>query len=252
MRKYNRNELKYFQKYNCRLRNISDIFKIEDPLITLLEISEETIRHMHFEQEILYVIKGNGKVVSDKNTLHISDGDIISIDNLEKHKIINSSKKTMLHIHSIVPTNLNKENYQNKKLNNLDANYYSKKSTELIISTPPTPNGNLHLGHLGGPYLRADIFRRIKSLEGVEAIHITGSDDYQSYIPFFVKNKNTESFLNSNNFQINDSLKRMSINLHSYSKPSEDPYYSSNIQKIFKVLFDKGFIIKREDSLLFL
>ena len=31
-----------------------------------------------------------------------------------------------------------------------------------VFSTPPTPNGDLHLGHLSGPYLGADVFVRFQ------------------------------------------------------------------------------------------
>ena len=50
-----------------------------------------------------------------------------------------------------------------------------------VFSTPPTPNGDLHLGHLSGPYLGADVFVRFQRMNGVTAWHLTGSDDFQSY-----------------------------------------------------------------------
>lgn len=30
----------------------------------------------------------------------------------------------------------------------------------LVTATPPTTNGDLHLGHLSGPYLGADVYTR--------------------------------------------------------------------------------------------
>ncbi|MFL6534778.1 MAG: class I tRNA ligase family protein, partial [Pseudomonas sp.] len=30
----------------------------------------------------------------------------------------------------------------------------------IVTITPPTPNGDLHIGHLAGPFLSADIFTR--------------------------------------------------------------------------------------------
>ena len=38
----------------------------------------------------------------------------------------------------------------------------------LITATPPTPNGDLHVGHLSGPYLGADVHRRYLEMRGVE------------------------------------------------------------------------------------
>ena len=40
----------------------------------------------------------------------------------------------------------------------------------------------MHLGHLSGPYLGADVYVRFLRASGHEAYHLTGSDDYQSYV----------------------------------------------------------------------
>ena len=34
-----------------------------------------------------------------------------------------------------------------------------------VFSTPPTPNGDLHLGHLSGPYLGADVYVRFQRMQ---------------------------------------------------------------------------------------
>ena len=48
----------------------------------------------------------------------------------------------------------------------------------LITSALPYGNGPLHFGHLAGAYLPADIYTRHKKLSGVNAIHISGSDEH--------------------------------------------------------------------------
>lgn len=52
----------------------------------------------------------------------------------------------------------------------------------LIIGPPPTPNGDLHIGHIAGPYMSADVMRRFARLEGREALFVTGTDDSQTYV----------------------------------------------------------------------
>ena len=51
-----------------------------------------------------------------------------------------------------------------------------------VFSSPTTPNGDLHLGHLGGPYLGADVYTRFQRMNGATVYHIAGSDDFQSYV----------------------------------------------------------------------
>ncbi|SNR74644.1 class I tRNA ligase family protein [Puniceibacterium sediminis] len=52
----------------------------------------------------------------------------------------------------------------------------------LIIAPPPTPNGDLHVGHLCGPYFGADVFRRYLTLRGHTCITALSVDVNQSYV----------------------------------------------------------------------
>ena len=42
----------------------------------------------------------------------------------------------------------------------------------------PYANGSLHLGHITGCYLPADIFTRYCRLKGYDAVHICATDDF--------------------------------------------------------------------------
>jgi methionyl-tRNA synthetase len=52
----------------------------------------------------------------------------------------------------------------------------------LITATAPTPNGPLHVGHLSGPYLAADIAARAARAQGHEVITLCGLDPHQNYV----------------------------------------------------------------------
>ncbi|WP_039455603.1 class I tRNA ligase family protein [Candidatus Jidaibacter acanthamoebae] len=52
----------------------------------------------------------------------------------------------------------------------------------IVAASPPTPNGKLHLGHIGGPYLASDVFTRLNRLIGEEVIYISGIDGYLNYV----------------------------------------------------------------------
>lgn len=54
--------------------------------------------------------------------------------------------------------------------------------TDVIFTPPPTPNGGLHVGHLSGPYLRADLNRRLLGAVGGTAAHVSHIDNYQTYV----------------------------------------------------------------------
>ncbi|MFH7617964.1 class I tRNA ligase family protein, partial [Pseudomonas syringae group genomosp. 7] len=44
------------------------------------------------------------------------------------------------------------------------------------------PNGELHIGHIAGPFLAADVFTRDHRQRGHECVLISYSEDYQSYM----------------------------------------------------------------------
>lgn len=53
-----------------------------------------------------------------------------------------------------------------------------KNERILVTSALPYANGKLHLGHLGGAYLPADIYVRYKRLTGADVLFICGSDEH--------------------------------------------------------------------------
>ena len=53
--------------------------------------------------------------------------------------------------------------------------------TYFVCPAPPCPNGKLHLGHIAGVYLLADIFVRFQRMAGRTAYLVTGADEHGSY-----------------------------------------------------------------------
>src|SRR5436305_7058338 len=51
----------------------------------------------------------------------------------------------------------------------------------LVIGGPPTANGDLHVGHVAGPYVGADVHVRYLRAVGREAVFASCTDDYQTY-----------------------------------------------------------------------
>ncbi|HEY5834283.1 class I tRNA ligase family protein [Streptomyces sp.] len=56
-------------------------------------------------------------------------------------------------------------------------------SRVIITSAPPNPNGDLHLGHLSGPFLGADVLRRHLRQTGYDVRYVGYSDDHSCYVP---------------------------------------------------------------------
>lgn len=53
---------------------------------------------------------------------------------------------------------------------------------DVVVLPPPTANGPLHLGHLSGPFLGADIAARAARLRGRRVLALGGVDVHQNYV----------------------------------------------------------------------
>jgi methionyl-tRNA synthetase len=67
-------------------------------------------------------------------------------------------------------------------MNNLPVSSPSLMSPSLVVVPPPTPNGSLHVGHLSGPYLYADVYRRARARWGQRTSLPFHTDVHQSYV----------------------------------------------------------------------
>jgi methionyl-tRNA synthetase len=55
-------------------------------------------------------------------------------------------------------------------------------STTIVVAATPTSNGDLHVGHMAGPYLAGDVYARYLRATGAPVIYTTCTDDSQTYV----------------------------------------------------------------------
>jgi len=117
----------------------------------------------------------------------------------------------------------------------------------LVTAAPPTPNGDLHVGHLAGPYLAADVHARFLRLQGVDATFALGSDDNSRWVvgmgeslgqgPDETARKFTDAIL--------DTLERAGIDL-AFFRPNESAHHRRLVQEVFRRLYDQGDLVEHE------
>lgn len=118
----------------------------------------------------------------------------------------------------------------------------------IVTIAPPTPNGNLHLGHISGPFLAADIFYRIRKLKNDDAILLCYSDDYQDYVMRKAMQTNRERFELATHFadRIANTLKKTNIHCDWFLKAYQNEYYKDAIVFFYKKAAEKGVLGNRE------
>jgi methionyl-tRNA synthetase len=125
---------------------------------------------------------------------------------------------------------------------NNDSDRDLRERPVFVFSTPATPNGDLHLGHLGGPYLGADAFVRFQRMNGVRAWHLTGSDDFEAWVVSCARREGRTPAQTAAHYsaEIAATLRLMDIEPDHYTVPSEDPDYQAGLRQFFTRLVRSG------------
>ena len=116
----------------------------------------------------------------------------------------------------------------------------------LITSALPYANGEIHLGHLAGAYLPADIYARYLRLRGREVLYICGSDEYGVPITLTAEKLgiSPKELVDRNHASIKDSFARFGMSFDNFSQTSRD-IHTETSQAFFKDLFDQGVFVQK-------
>lgn len=101
----------------------------------------------------------------------------------------------------------------------------------IVVIPPPTPNGNLHLGHIAGPFLAGDVFSRFRRAQGDEVLYTTGTDDNQSYVVTAAAKKGCtpQDLCRISTQEIEVALRDMQIDVDGFA-PFDDEYRQTCIK----------------------
>jgi methionyl-tRNA synthetase len=119
--------------------------------------------------------------------------------------------------------------------------FMDKTKRYLITSALPYANGALHLGHLAGAYLSADIYVRYLRGMGCDVAFICGSDEHGAAITMRAKKEGiTPQEIIDKYHELNKTtFQRLGISFDYYHRTSA-PLHHETSQAFFKKLIDKG------------
>ncbi len=107
----------------------------------------------------------------------------------------------------------------------------------------PYANGPLHLGHIAGAYLAADIFARYHRLKGNEVLMVSGSDMHGTPITVRAERegKTPAEVAQTYHQEFLDCFKKLGISFDLYTS-TETPNHYEVVKDIFLNLYHKGYI----------
>ncbi|GAB3930888.1 methionine--tRNA ligase [Mucilaginibacter myungsuensis] len=115
-----------------------------------------------------------------------------------------------------------------------------------ITSALPYANGPLHIGHLAGAYIPADIFVRYLKLKKKDVVYICGSDEHGAAITIKAKKEGTtpQAIIDKYHEQIKQSFEDFGIGFDIYHRTSS-PIHHDLSQEFFLNLYEKGEFIEK-------
>ena len=119
----------------------------------------------------------------------------------------------------------------------------------LVTAALPYANGPVHIGHLAGVYVPADIYVRYLRLRGREVLFVCGSDEHG--VPITIKAReqgcSPQDIVDRYHGIIDGSFKALGINFDIYGRTSSK-VHEQNASAFFRKLYDEGKFISKESE----
>ncbi len=121
-----------------------------------------------------------------------------------------------------------------------------KFNRTLVTCALPYANGPVHIGHLAGVYVPADIYVRYLRMKGEDVLYVCGSDEHG--VPITIKAQKEgctpQDIVDRYHKIIKDSFTGLGINFDIYSRTTSKTHHK-NAADYFRKLYDEGKFIER-------
>jgi len=126
--------------------------------------------------------------------------------------------------------------------NDMEKNF--KRTT--VTSALPYANGPVHIGHLAGVYVPADIYVRYLRLKGRDVIFIGGSDEHGVPVTIRARKEGitVQEVVDRYHTLIKDSFEKFGISFDVYSRTTSDTHHQL-ASDFFKKLYEEGKFIEQ-------
>ena len=121
-----------------------------------------------------------------------------------------------------------------------------------ITAALPYTNGPIHIGHLAGVYVPADIYARFQRMRGQDVAFVCGSDEHG--VPITIKAKkegvSPQDVVDKYHKIIKDSFEKFGISFNNYSRTSAEIHHKT-ASEFFEKLYKEGKFIEETNQQLY-
>lgn len=212
--------------------------------------NENTTWHNHHETEVFIIISGIGLANIDGQDIKLEPGNIIELSPLTTHIIYNTSDTNNLVICNIWWNENERFHHAMKNKCLTTEDNLERDSIHFILPSFTTPNGNLHIGHIAGPLLAADILKRMYKLNHINAYLLSGTIGHQTQVQVAAdklgKTYTETALLYSEN--IKNSLDLIDIKTDCFVTLKDKEKLVELSNRFIQTLFEKSLLNLREDD----
>lgn len=119
----------------------------------------------------------------------------------------------------------------------------------LVTAALPYANGGVHIGHLAGVYVPADIYVRYLRLKKRDVLFICGSDEHGVPVTIRARKEGCtpQQVVDRYNKIIEDSFKEFGISFDDFGRTTSE-IHKKTASDFFRTLYDKGEFIEKESE----
>ncbi|MCB1056098.1 MAG: class I tRNA ligase family protein [Acidobacteria bacterium] len=213
----------------------------------VLAPGESTKPHAHQECETFFVLRGRGRMAIGAESSVLEPGSVTFHRPFDNHVLTNLSESEDLVFLTVYWEDRGQWS-EGETAGEAAAGDAPAVKRVMVTAAPPTPNGDLHLGHLAGPYLSADVHTRFLRLRGVDARFVCGTDDNSIYVKAQGQSMGLGPEAAADHFAdaITETLEAAGIDLAVFPRPNASPYHRQLVQEFFSRLYERGELEERE------
>lgn len=128
----------------------------------------------------------------------------------------------------------------------------TKFNRTLVTTALPYANGPVHIGHLAGVYIPADIYVRYLRMRGEDVLHIGGSDEHGVPITIRAQKEGVtpQDIVDRYHTIIKNSFEEFGISFDIYSRTSSETH-KELASEFFKELYEKGIFVEEVSQQLY-
>jgi methionyl-tRNA synthetase len=204
--------------------------------------------HQHDETETFVIVDGRGDIVVDAKRTKVHKGMVLQFEPFETHYLDNTGPDDL-----VFATFYWRDSPRaSRKAADKSRRRFDDRPI-FAFSTPPTPNGGLHIGHLSGPYLGTDVFVRFQRMNGRTVWHLAATDDHQSYVAECARRegRSPQEVARHYGEEIAETLALMDIEPDQMIHTSRDERYPQALRAFFSRITASGRVTPEENPALF-